>query len=68
MTKRVDPLELIRKYYDPESEAYRILTIHSERVTAKALDIVDRKSASAATTSCIPWAGTLSACPPKTTP
>ena len=42
MTKRVDPLELIRKYYDPASEAYRILTIHSERVTAKALDIVDR--------------------------
>ena len=28
MSKRVDPLELIRKYYDPESEAYRILTIH----------------------------------------
>ena len=42
MSKCLDPLELIRKYYDPASEAYRILTIHSERVTAKALDIVDR--------------------------
>ncbi len=42
MSKCVDPLELILKYYDPASEAYRILTIHSERVTAKALDIVDR--------------------------
>lgn len=42
MSKSVDPDKLIRKYYDPASEAYEILTIHSRMVTAKALDIVDR--------------------------
>lgn len=33
-----------------------------------ALDIVARKSGSAAITCCIPWAGTPLACPPRTTP
>ncbi|SPY35173.1 tRNA 2'-O-methylase [Porphyromonas cangingivalis] len=37
----VDPIEVIRKYYDPESEAYRILVEHSEKVAQKALHIVD---------------------------
>lgn len=42
MAHSVDPIRLIRKYYDPASQAYEILVVHSEMVTQKALDIVGR--------------------------
>ncbi|MDR2921155.1 MAG: HD domain-containing protein [Tannerella sp.] len=35
----MDPLEIIRKYYAVDSEAYRILVIHSRQVTDKAVEI-----------------------------
>ncbi len=35
----MNPLEIIKKYYPKESEAYRILTIHSRSVADKALAI-----------------------------
>ncbi len=35
----MDPLAIIRKYYDPSSEAYRILVTHSRSVADKALAI-----------------------------
>ncbi len=38
----MNPLDLIRKYYPPDSLAYRILVEHSQRVTEKALRIAHR--------------------------
>lgn len=35
----MEPLEIIKKYYDEDSELYRILTDHSYLVTEKALKI-----------------------------
>ena len=35
----LNPIALIQKYYDPQSELYRILIIHSVLVTAKALQL-----------------------------
>ena len=35
----MDPLEIIEKYYDTQSDAYRILINHSRSVTDKALSI-----------------------------
>jgi uncharacterized protein len=35
--RSMNPLALIQKHYDPESELYRILLVHSILVTAKAL-------------------------------
>lgn len=33
----MNPLDIISKYYDPSSEAYRLLVVHSRSVTDKAL-------------------------------
>lgn len=38
---RIEPIEIITKYYDPKTEVYRILVEHSEKVARKALEIVD---------------------------
>ncbi|OGW37064.1 MAG: phosphohydrolase [Nitrospirae bacterium RBG_13_39_12] len=38
----MDPIKIIEKYYDPESEVYRILVQHSKMVTEKALKIAER--------------------------
>ncbi len=38
----MQPLAIIRKYYDEESVAFRILTVHSELVQAKALALARR--------------------------
>ncbi len=38
----MNPLELIQKYYEPKSLAYRILVEHSQRVAEKAMRIADR--------------------------
>jgi len=35
----INPLALIQKYYDPQSELYRILVTHSILVTAKSLQL-----------------------------
>ena len=35
----MDPLKIIKKYYDPQSEAYSILVKHSRSVADKALSI-----------------------------
>lgn len=37
----MDPIKIIKKYYDPDSEAYRILIIHSELVMRKALTLAE---------------------------
>ncbi|MEW6572402.1 MAG: HD domain-containing protein [Bacillota bacterium] len=37
--KPVDPLAIIRKYYDPESELYEVLVGHSRMVAKKALEV-----------------------------
>ena len=37
----IDPLAIIKKYYDEESKLYHILVTHSKEVTDKALKIVD---------------------------
>jgi len=34
----MNPIAIIQKYYNPESDAYRILVEHSKNVTKKALD------------------------------
>lgn len=41
MQHSIDPIEIIEKFYDPTSEAYRILVKHSRKVAEKALEIVD---------------------------
>lgn len=38
----MEPLDIIRKYYDPESKAYHFLVHHSRLVAKKALEISDR--------------------------
>ncbi|MBD3244735.1 MAG: HD domain-containing protein [Candidatus Moranbacteria bacterium] len=38
----MNPLKLLNKYHNPNSEAYRILLIHSILVTQKALKIAER--------------------------
>ena len=38
----MNPLQIIEKYYDKESELYRILVSHSEDVTNKALTLASR--------------------------
>lgn len=38
----MDPLKIIQKHYDPDSEAYRVLMIHSELVLQKALALAER--------------------------
>ncbi len=38
----MNPLNIIEKYYDPQSELYRILVTHSRQVTQKALEIAER--------------------------
>ncbi len=35
----MNPIDIISKYYDEESEVYRILVVHSRNVTDKALEI-----------------------------
>ncbi len=40
--KSVDPIELIKKYYDPESKAYYLLIQHSRMVSEKALKIAEK--------------------------
>jgi uncharacterized protein len=42
MMGRFDPLEIIRKYYDPGSAAYRILVEHSRKVAGRALEVASR--------------------------
>lgn len=39
MDESMNPIDIISKYYDTESDAYRILVIHSRNVTDKALAI-----------------------------
>lgn len=39
---KIKPLEIIKKYYKPESTSYKILVVHSEMVTQKALQIAKR--------------------------
>lgn len=38
----MDPLKIIKKYYEPDSEAYKILVKHSVLVAKKALEIAKR--------------------------
>src|SRR4030042_4859537 len=42
VTRDMDPLEIIEKYYDPESKAYYLVVHHSKMVTEKALRIAKR--------------------------
>ena len=38
----MNPLDIIEKYYDPQSELYHILVTHSRLVTQKALEVAGR--------------------------
>jgi len=38
----IDPLEIIKKYYNPKSKSYKILVTHSDAVAKKALQIAER--------------------------
>ena len=38
----MNPIEIIEKYYDPKSELYNILIIHSSQVRDKALETVQK--------------------------
>jgi uncharacterized protein len=38
----MNPVEIIRKYYNPESEAYKFLVQHSRMVAKKAVEIAER--------------------------
>ena len=40
----MDPLELLRRYYDPRSQSYKILLDHSRLVARKALEIARLKT------------------------
>ena len=42
VTRDMDPVEIIEKYYDPESKAYRLLVHHSQMVTEKALEVASK--------------------------
>lgn len=39
---RIDPIAIIRKYYDPDSELYHTLVKHGKQVAALAVSIADR--------------------------
>jgi uncharacterized protein len=39
---KIDPLEIIKKYYEKDSNLYNILVNHSEQVKNKALEIADK--------------------------
>lgn len=39
---KLDPIVVLQKYYDPESEAYRILITHCEMVLQKALSLAEK--------------------------
>ncbi|NLI72232.1 MAG: HDIG domain-containing protein [Bacteroidales bacterium] len=38
----MNPIGIIEKYYDPKSELFRILIIHSSQVRDKALDVIGK--------------------------
>lgn len=38
----MNPIEIIRKYYNPESEAYKFLIHHSRMVAKKAVEVAER--------------------------
>ncbi len=38
----IEPLEIIKKFYNPKSQSYKILVVHSEMVTQKALQIAQK--------------------------
>ena len=38
----MNPLDILRKYYDENSKCYKILVEHSRKVTDKALEIARR--------------------------
>ena len=38
----MNPVEIIRKYYNPESEAYKFLIQHSKMVAKKAVEVAER--------------------------
>lgn len=38
----LDPIKIIKKYYNPKSETYRILMAHGEAVAKKALELAER--------------------------
>jgi uncharacterized protein len=40
----MDPLKIIANYYSPDSRAYYFLTLHSVKVTEKALEVAQRVS------------------------
>ena len=42
ITRKMNPIELIEKYYDNKSELYKILFIHSSQVRDKALEVAAR--------------------------
>lgn len=42
MTKTINPVEIIEKYYDPKSKLYKILITHSIQVRDKALEIAQK--------------------------
>lgn len=42
MSTAINPMKLIKKYYQPDSLAFKILIVHSEMVTAKAMEIAER--------------------------
>lgn len=39
---KIEPVELIKKYYDVDSKAYEVLMIHSQMVKKKALELAAR--------------------------
>lgn len=41
----MDPLEIIRKYYAEDSEAFRYLVVHSRAVARKAVEVAERVGA-----------------------
>lgn len=55
----MNPLDVIRQYYEPGSLAYRVLVEHSQRVTEKALAIAARLSAEGVDTAFIEQAAML---------
>jgi uncharacterized protein len=43
MNQEIDPIKIIQKYYQKESELYRTLVIHSQQVQTKALEIAHQR-------------------------
>jgi len=41
---KVNPIEIIRKYYDQHSQAYEVLVVHSEMVKQKSLEFAEKVS------------------------